>query len=74
MSSGSFKNCYLQNIQLHILYLMYKQDFALNKHQGLMCYKTQLMRKVHMPTNQPRHRYDYGHVLLKECQMCAPKF
>ena len=38
MSSGSFKNCYVQTICLDIIY-MYKQDLVLNNLQGLICHK-----------------------------------
>ena len=40
MSSGSFKNCYLQTIYKSYLIDMNKQDLALNNLQELICYKT----------------------------------
>ena len=48
ISSGLFKNCYLQSIHLKIIYIwyVYKQDLALNNLQGLMTHRNQ-------PTNQP---------------------
>ena len=41
MSSGLFKNVTKQTICLQIIYLMCKQDLALNKLQGLICHKIQ---------------------------------
>ena len=43
MSSASWKN-YLQAIHLKI---MYKQDLALNNHEGLICYFCLFWRKTH---------------------------
>ena len=42
MSSDSFKNCYLQTIQLQLtdIYIN-KQDLVLNNIEGLICHKTQ---------------------------------
>ena len=67
MSSGLFKNCYLQTIHLQIIYLvyMYKQDLVSNNLHGLICHKTQLTKQPFISSIEEFFYYYYKQLWSK---------